>query len=109
MFNEATIEQLIDDVGIEVLSQLMSVFSAESTKLVQQLTAAESDFSDYARLAHSLKSCAKSYGADKLADVAAEIEFKAKNNDNFEQLKPCLANLEIIHSETIDHIPTLNS
>ena len=69
MFNLTTLKQLEADVGAEVLAQLMAVFCQESEKLTKQIMETASLDEEAIRLSHSLKSCARSYGADKLAVV----------------------------------------
>jgi two-component system phosphorelay protein LuxU len=108
MFNPNTIQQLKDDVGVEVLSKLMQVFLSESTKLVEQLTMNNVSISELERLAHSLKSCARSYGADQLADIAADIVSKAKNEPDLSNLQPILELLQEVHCQTVHHLPSLN-
>lgn len=78
MFNLTTLKQLEADVGAEVLAQLMAVFCQESEKLTKQIMETASLDEEAIRLSHSLKSCARSYGADKLADLATELETAAK-------------------------------
>ncbi|WP_372765785.1 Hpt domain-containing protein [Pseudoalteromonas sp.] len=81
MFNQTTIKQLEADVGQEVLIKLFAVFAQEATKLTEQLMACTSLDEECVRLSHSLKSCARSYGADQLSALAETLENLAKNND----------------------------
>lgn len=104
MFNKNTLQQLKNDVGEDVLSQLMQVFSAESTKLVQQLNEANNDVHQIQKLAHSLKSCARSYGADQVADIAAEIESLAKLNNIDSNLEKLVLTLTKRHKKTIEQM-----
>lgn len=108
MFNPNTIQQLKDDVGVDVLSQLMQIFLTESTKLVEQLSAQCVPKTDIERLAHSLKSCARSYGADELADIAADIETQAKNSPELTDLAHKVMLLNDVHKQTLQALPKLN-
>lgn len=103
MFNQTTLKQLEADVGKEVLGQLFNVFRDEATKLTEQLMATTSLDDESVRLSHSLKSCARSYGADELAALAETLESLAKNNDsNFFNERALLAEL---HQATMSAIP----
>jgi len=108
MFNPNTIQQLKNDVGVDVLTQLMQVFMAESTKLVQQLSSNIDRTDELERLAHSLKSCARSYGADQLANIAADIEILAKNNPETQNIETKIAFLNEIHTKTVKALPTFD-
>lgn len=108
MFNPNTIQQLKDDVGVDVLTQLMQVFLTESTKLVEQLTAKSVQQCEIERLAHSLKSCARSYGADQLADIAADIETAAKSSPELAIIESKISLLSEVHKKTLNSLPKLN-
>ncbi|MFY8297398.1 Hpt domain-containing protein [Pseudoalteromonas sp. SS15] len=108
MFNPNTIQQLKDDVGVDVLAQLMQVFLTESTKLVEQLSANSVEQNEIERLAHSLKSCARSYGADQLADIAADIETTAKSSPELVNIESKISLLSEVHKKTLNSIPKLD-
>ncbi len=108
MFNSNTIQQLKDDVGVDVLAQLMQVFLTESTKLIEQLSAKSVQQDEIERLAHSLKSCARSYGADQLADIAADIENLAKSNPELVSLESKISLLIEVHMKTLNSLPKLS-
>ncbi|MFY8350784.1 Hpt domain-containing protein [Pseudoalteromonas sp. SSM20] len=104
MFNQTTIKQLEADVGKEVLAQLFAVFAKEATKLTEQLLACTSLDEECIRLSHSLKSCARSYGADQLGALAETLETLAKNNDaSFFNERALLSE---IHQATMAALPS---
>lgn len=104
MFNQTTLEQLEADVGKEVLAQLFDVFKKEATKLTEQLMACTTLDEECIRLSHSLKSCARSYGADQLAALALTLESLAKENDSSFFNERAL--LVEIHQATMAALPT---
>ena len=103
MFNLQTLKQLEADVGTDVLAQLMTVFCNESTQLTEQLMACNTLDDECVRLSHSLKSCARSYGADTLASLAETLETlsKTQSEEFFTQRKQ----LPAIQSETLAAAP----
>lgn len=103
MFNQTTVKQLEADVGKDVLGQLFAVFQSEATKLTEQIMAVTTLDNDAERFSHSLKSCARSYGADQLGALAETLENYAKNNDTAFFAERAL--LPEIHSATMDAIP----
>ena len=103
MFNQKTVKQLEADVGKDVLGQLFAVFKSEATKLTEQIMAVTSLDNDTVRFSHSLKSCARSYGADELGALAETLETHAKNNDAAFFTERAL--LPEIHSATMVAIP----
>jgi two-component system phosphorelay protein LuxU len=103
MFNQLTLEQLEKDVGREVLSTLMVVFCNESTKLTEQLLLCDKLNEDTLRYSHSLKSCARSYGADCLADLAEQLESSVKSQSPaFFELRN---KLNQVHTDTMRDMP----
>ena len=105
MFNLTTLKQLEADVGAEVLTQLMTVFCQESAKFTEQIMATTSLDEEAVRLSHSLKSCARSYGADELADLATVLEAAAKEQSTrfFEQRSklPALQDATVMAAKNI--------
>jgi CheY-like chemotaxis protein/HPt (histidine-containing phosphotransfer) domain-containing protein len=67
----------------ELLSRTISLYLAETPKLVEQLkkAAAASDAPELARSAHSLKSCSANVGARLLSRYCADIESSARRSD----------------------------
>ncbi len=107
MFNKDTLKQLKSDVGSEALIQLFGIFEKESARLVQSLCNSSELMDESERLAHSLKSCAKSYGADELSDIAAQLELAAKEN-NETDFASNLPNLSTVYVQTMSQLPTLS-
>ena len=104
MFNQSTLKQLENDVGLDVLNQLMEVFRSESTKLTERLLECDELNDDTVRLSHSLKSCSRSYGADTLAELATLLESAAKaQSQEFFSLRESLLEL---HTKTMLEIPS---
>lgn len=103
MFNKKIVEQLKDDVGAEILGQLMQVFADESAQLVDSIMSATELNDETVRLSHSLKSCAKSYGATELSELAQQLEALAMNKNNQFFIERDL--LQDIHSKTMSHLP----
>lgn len=106
MFDSKILNQLALDVGQEVLPQLMSVFKSESTDITEQLLTHSSLTPDSERLSHSLKSCAKSYGAIQLSQVAEQIE-RAAQIDDVDAFLNHLTQLKQTHSETMQALSEL--
>lgn len=72
----STISKLANEVGEPLFEQLVEIFLQESqqhfTELSQQIN--HSDLKEAIRLSHSIKSSAKTYGAEQLAELATLIE-----------------------------------
>jgi CheY-like chemotaxis protein/HPt (histidine-containing phosphotransfer) domain-containing protein len=79
----AALDKLREAIGGDpaALSELIDSFLAEGPKLVDGLKAAadRGDCATLRRVAHTLKSVARDFGAAALAEVAAELEGKANS------------------------------
>ena len=81
-FDWTVLDQLIEEVGVEILPRLLRTFYGEATAKIaefERLSAAKGDrskeeWAEMHRAVHSLKSAAGSFGASALASLAAEIE-----------------------------------
>jgi HPt (histidine-containing phosphotransfer) domain-containing protein len=83
MFKKETVLKLQNDVGEALAKDLMLVFINETKKLVENLLLAhEQEQSDKIILfSHSLKSSARTYGAETLACLCEKIEAAGKNEN----------------------------
>ncbi|MCA3247446.1 MAG: Hpt domain-containing protein [Azospirillum sp.] len=71
------LDQLTEEVGAEVLNRLLRTFFGEASVRIadfNRLSTSNGDASEMHRTVHSLKSAAGSFGATKLAALAAELE-----------------------------------
>ncbi len=75
--NQETVNQLIQEVGGENASFLFGIFCDELLEFTSSFSI-ESEVARIKEISHCLKSSAGSFGADKLAMFAVEIEEKAK-------------------------------
>ncbi|SFB89343.1 Hpt domain-containing protein [Pseudoalteromonas denitrificans] len=84
MFIKAVVLKLQQDVGETLAKELMQVFIVETNKLVTQLIKAQqqNNIDDVILISHSLKSSARTYGAEILADLCEKIELEGKNNND---------------------------
>ena len=99
MFEQSVLKQLEMDVGVDTLRQLFEVFAAESTKLKQQIITCDTIDETAIRASHSLKSCACSYGAQTLAELAAHLEQAAREGKpSFFEIR---GKLDAIHTKTM--------
>lgn len=100
--NADILQRLENEVGADVLQQLLIIFIEETTdlfaKLAPLLTVDTSV--EATRIAHSIKSGAKSYGADRLAEIAAHIEGLLRDN-KCEEVKSCMTDLETVFDATV--------
>lgn len=83
MFVKETVLKLQNDVGEELSKQLMLIFINETKKLVQELEVAyeQAQLDTVILISHSLKSSARTYGAETLGCLCAQIESEGKNNN----------------------------
>jgi len=86
MFKKEAVLKLQNDVGEALVKELMLVFINETKKLVENLLVAhEQDQIDKIILfSHSLKSSARTYGAETLACLCEKIEAAGKNKNSAE-------------------------
>ncbi|GEA10956.1 Hpt domain-containing protein [Alteromonas sp. KUL49] len=77
------LSRLEAEVGDALLNDLINLFISETqslhTQLIDSLASAKND--DATRFAHSIKSGARTYGANALADSAAIVESALREND----------------------------
>ncbi|WP_169726033.1 Hpt domain-containing protein [Aestuariibacter salexigens] len=75
-----TLQAISNEVGEDVLSTLLDLFLNESATLFEELPLClqKQDVEACTRLLHSIKSGAKTYGAVRLAALAAELEAAAR-------------------------------
>ena len=74
--NTDVLARLADDVSIELMPELVAAFLAEVDTRLNAVTSTEfNDNESHIRTQfHSIKSCARTFGATQLADKAAHIE-----------------------------------
>lgn len=76
-FDWATLDQLTEEVGADILPRLLRTFYGEAVAKITEFEALSETKGDTAamhRAVHSLKSAAGSFGATSLAALAADIE-----------------------------------
>ncbi|MEA3191099.1 MAG: histidine phosphotransfer protein HptB [Thermoplasmata archaeon] len=82
MIDEATLRQLIDDMGgdMEVVRELMQSFLEEAPKLIAEgrQAAGANDAPTLQRALHTLKSTAATFGALQLSTASKNIEHAAR-------------------------------
>lgn len=79
--NNETIQRLTLEVGKDTVLMLFEVFSAELKDYFEQLSGSPS-ISQIREISHALKSSAASFGADELAELARECEYRVKLGQN---------------------------
>jgi len=102
MFKKEAVLKLQKDVGEALTKELMLVFIDETTKLVENLLAAhkQAQIDKIILFSHSLKSSARTYGAETLACLCEEIEVKGKSN-NKSELNMLLEQLPDVSEKTL--------
>jgi two-component system phosphorelay protein LuxU len=75
--NKQAIAVLKQEVGDETIVMLFDVFAEELSNYAQSLSSSPS-VTETQDICHALKSSARSFGADSLADLAIDCEAKAK-------------------------------
>ncbi|USD35702.1 MULTISPECIES: Hpt domain-containing protein [Ferrimonas] len=81
ILNERCIDNLASDAGYDLLEELITVFIDEMAHREVQVQQA-SLLQQYQDLAHSIKGSAMTFGAEALAELAKEVESRAKGGDN---------------------------
>lgn len=76
--NQIAVNQLMQEVGDENVPFLFGIFCDELDDFIGTLTT-HPEIEKVREISHCLKSSAGSFGADKLASMAINIEEKAKN------------------------------
>jgi HPt (histidine-containing phosphotransfer) domain-containing protein len=79
----ATFEELKQMSGEDFIKELLDTFLDDAPKLIEQLKSAVAakDVDSFRRAAHSLKSNAATFGAQRLSDLAKQLEMLAKENN----------------------------
>lgn len=99
--NTDVLARLADDVSIELMPELIQAFLTEvDTRLDTVKTTPLQDNENHIRTqVHSIKSCARTFGATELADKAAHIEqmIDAKVSNVESQIQQLLALLPAVH------------
>lgn len=92
------------------LATLIDVFLTDSPELIQQMRSglATGDIELVRRAAHSLKSNSASFGADRLANVARELEMIAKGG-TLVAAEPKLAAVEIEYTQLLPELMELKN
>jgi HPt (histidine-containing phosphotransfer) domain-containing protein len=94
MLDRRVIDQLIADIGEEVLVRLSQQFLDETANRIAAIKACqdEKQWKELARHAHSLKSTAQSFGLQETGDLAAALQF-AGDLGEVARLGPLIADL----------------
>jgi two-component system phosphorelay protein LuxU len=75
--NQKAVNQLVQEVGDENVPFLFGIFCDELDDFIGTLST-QPEIEKVREISHCLKSSAGSFGADKLASMAVDIEEKAK-------------------------------
>lgn len=81
LFDTGEFDQLLDDVGIEVMVLTLDTFFAETEARIERMRGDQS-LEEMAREAHSLKGGAATFGAIRLAEMARTIEHNARHGQS---------------------------
>lgn len=100
--DSAVIDRLVNEVGEAIFAELVAVFIEQTDTLFGFFEASleTTDTCEAIRLAHSIKSGARSYGAVRLADFAAAMEANLRDN-NREFAKDNLTSFHHLLNSTI--------
>lgn len=80
MIDKDIFERFINEVGSENAGMILGIFSEELEEYTTKLNECSIDI--LREVSHQIKSSARSLGAVKLSESAAESELAAKNNDS---------------------------
>ena len=111
--NAETIKRMADEVGHDTLLLLLNVFSDELEQFFQQLSDQPS-LSQVREISHSIKSSAASFGADELAMMAQECEFRVKQGqeqwmaDHLPQFRQMVEGVAIEYKRLASHDNPIN-
>lgn len=100
---EETLERLATDVGAEMLPMLFEVFITENQPKVGLLASldVEEDITRLQGFFHTLKSCAASYGALRLAALATDLDRACKER-RIQKLRQHKDEFVALLTETLD-------
>ena len=81
--DQATFEQLKNDVGADFVGELITTYCAETPQLIAQLQRARTahDVATFRQAAHSIKSTSNTFGALSLGEMAKELEMMGRAGD----------------------------
>ena len=79
--NAETLKRLADEVGVETVVILLNVFSDELEQYLHKLSSQPS-VNQIGDISHAIKSSAASFGADDLALMAQECEFRVRQGQD---------------------------
>lgn len=84
VLNQQKIDELSDEIGSENVPILLDIFLGEMNSYVDNLNADSSDgqLMYLKEISHALKSSAASFGADRLCDLAIQIDHKVKRGES---------------------------
>ena len=77
--NQLAVNQLVQEVGDENVPCLFGIFCDELHDFIDTLSS-QPEIDKVREISHCLKSSAGSFGADKLAGMAIDVEEKAKSH-----------------------------
>lgn len=100
ILNTDTINQLIEDIGKEGLSNVLEIFKIEMIDYRRILKEEQNTFLSIQNLMHKIKGSAISLGAEKLSIISIEIELAAKNKEH--DIFNKIADLYIILDDTFN-------
>ncbi|MCF8779107.1 Hpt domain-containing protein [Vibrio sp. IRLE0018] len=100
LLNQKKIASLSEEIGQENVPMLLEIFLGELESYLKVLCdATYSDKLSYLKeISHALKSSAASFGADSLCAYAVEIDARAKQNDDFEEMVDVVAMIDHLHN-----------
>lgn len=89
MLNNATLARIENEVGKAIFSQLVLVFLKDTEQQLIKLNTLDVESEEMLRTCHSLKSTARSYGAEAMGEMCAMLESLLKAQQ-FEDVKAYL-------------------
>jgi HPt (histidine-containing phosphotransfer) domain-containing protein len=101
MLNNATLARIESEVGKAIFTQLVTVFLKDTEQQLTQLNTLTIESEDMLRACHSLKSTARSYGAEAMGEMCAMLETLHKEQQ-FDDFKAYLPQAVDIISATIN-------
>jgi histidine phosphotransfer protein HptB len=103
-----TFETLKEVSGADFIGELINTFLEDAPRLIAQMKSAiqGNDADGFRRAAHSFKSNSATFGANRLADQARELEMLGKEN-KLGQTGEGLARLEAIYKAAANELQGL--
>ncbi|MEC6822604.1 Hpt domain-containing protein [Photobacterium piscicola] len=111
--NAETLKKLADEVGVDTVAILLNVFSDELEQYCQKLSSQPS-INQIGDISHAIKSSAASFGADDLALMAQECEYRVRQGqddwmiDHLPQFRQMVAGMAIEYKQLAGSNESIN-